>query len=177
MSAALAIPYMTEEDYLAQPETMLRQELLDGEIVVPPAPSLDHQDLLLELALLLRVWSRAHPPAWVGLAPIDVVLGPDRVVQPDLLVLKGGRPRLGPVRQIPDLVVEVLSANRSYDRVTKRLLYAEAGVGEYWMVDPHRRAVEVVVGLETVRVERERLRSRQLDGLEIDLGALFRVLG
>jgi Uma2 family endonuclease len=93
------------------------------------------------------------------------------------LLLRGsGALRKRPVELVPDLVVEVLSGNRSHDRLTKRLLYAEAGVPEYWIVDPVGRHVEVVAGLETRETARKRLSSRVAEGLVIDVAALFRDL-
>jgi Uma2 family endonuclease len=80
-----------------------------------------------------------------------------------------------PLGVVPDVAVEIPSAQRSYDRMTRRLLYAQARVREYldWIVDPAARAVEQVVGIEAVAVDRERIRSRVAPELAVELAALF----
>lgn len=115
----------------------------------------------------------------MGLSPLDVRLARDRVLQPDVFLFRGGRPG-GPhevIRGAPDLVIEVLCERRGYDRLTKRLIYAEAGVSEYWIVDPYARTVEVVNGLVTARIERSQLSSTLVPGLSIDLERIWPDLG
>lgn len=168
-------PLISEEEFLALPETHERLELIDGEVYPSPSPVAAHQALVLDLGSELRLWARRSPPASVGLAPLDVRLAPGRIVQPDLFVLLGGAPpREGIVHGVPELVVEVLSERRGYDRLTKRLIYAEAGVREYWMVDRWRGVIEVAHGLTTVAEVEETLESALLPGFTLDVKALFR---
>jgi Uma2 family endonuclease len=79
-----------------------------------------------------------------------------------------------PVTQVPDLCVEVLSGNRAHDRVTKRYVYGEAGVPEYWIVDPagviERRTGPALTELELVQ---ERLGTPLLPGFALDLARLL----
>ena len=167
---------VSEEQFLAQPETMDRIELIDGEVVVGPSPTLWHQDVLTELSVALVSWVRQHPPARVGLSPLDVRFGPSRIVQPDLsLWLAALISTSTPIGQVPDLVVEVLSSNRVHDRVTKRFIYAEAGVREYWMVDPAARGVECRrgPGLEAGVLVTSELTSPLLPGFSFDVAPLF----
>ncbi len=164
---------VTEAEFLALPETMDRVELVDGEVVVAPSPTGAHQDLVGAFYAALRAWSLAsETEAWVGLSPLDVRLEPGRVLQPDVFVLLGRsrRPEETPIDAEPDLCVEVLLSNRVYDRVTKRLLYAQAGVAEYWVVEPGGQ-VERWFGDELGRSEivEERLTSPLLPGFELDL--------
>lgn len=88
----------------------------------------------------------------VRIAPFDVELAPNVVVQPDVLVvLKENFDKVADNRIIgaPDLVVEVASPSTAiYDRHDKLTAYARAGVPEYWIVDPDARTVEVLI-LET----------------------------
>jgi Uma2 family endonuclease len=83
-------------------------------------------------------------------------------------------PRARPIQQIPELCIEVLSNNRVYDRVTKRMVYALAGVRELWIVE---RAGFVErwtgQGLNTRREFRGRLTSSVLKGLKLDLRKIF----
>ena len=69
---------------------------------------------------------------------MDVRFAPDRILQPDAMVFLAalGRDVTSPIQRIPELCIEVLSSNRTYGRGTKRFMYAEAGVAEYWIVDP-----------------------------------------
>ena len=71
-------------------------------------------------------------------------------------------------------MVEVMSQHRAYDRILKRNVYADAGVPEYWIVDPAERLIELVAGMETMSVVRDgMLTSLHLDGLTVNVGALF----
>ena len=168
---------VTEEEFLALPESNERIELVDGEVIVAPSPSVWHQELLGRMYIALRVWAeRTAAEATILQSPLDVRLGPDRIVQPDVMVLLR---RLAldsrlPLDDVPEVCIEVLSGNRMYDRVTKRYLYAEAGVREYWIVDP-AGAVErrTGAGLSQLEVCQERLESELLPGFALDLRELF----
>ncbi len=115
--------------------TCLRYELVDGVLLVSPAPSNRHQIVVGELHVLLRA---ACPPfARVMLAPTDYQPTDRRSLQPDLLVARrddvGDRPISAPLL----LAVEVLSpSTRSVDLLLKHGVYAESGVQAYWVVDP-----------------------------------------
>jgi Uma2 family endonuclease len=116
-------------------------------------------------------------------APLDVFFAGADPVQPDILaLLPGWRGRL-PQRGLegaPGLVIEVLSpSNRGHDLLTKRALYARAGVQEYWIVDPVVRTVEVLVldrdAFHTVQVAAgdDVAVSPLLDGATFALAAVF----
>lgn len=166
--------FVTEKEFMSLPVTKDHMELIDGEIVLSPPPTTSHQHLVGELHFLLKVWAAANPPSWVGLSPLDVRLGPDRIVQPDLCLLLSGMPSgKGPIHVIPDLVIEVLSQNRSYDRVTKKLLYAEAGVREYWIADEVTRSIEVIRGLKSAKASKTTVVSTVAKGFEVEVKKLF----
>ncbi len=164
--------YCSEEEFLALPEGPDRIELIDGEVIVSPSPLPLHQVVVGRLYVALQAWAAEHPPAFVGLSPLDVRLGTDRIVQPDLFVVRGGVDPRRIVDTVPDLVVEVLSGNRAYDRLAKRALYEEAGVGEYWIADPDARRIEQVTG-GRILAATDRLRAAALDGVEVDVEAVF----
>lgn len=112
-----------------------RYELVEGSLHVASSPAFGHQRVVANLLGLL--WSSCPSGFEVVPAPLDVVLAGDTLVQPDLLVTRvadrGTRRLVGP----PLLAVEVLSPDtRVYDLGTKRLVYEQAGVGAYWVVDP-----------------------------------------
>ncbi len=153
-------PRFTYEDYLLLPEDK-RYELLEGELLVTPAPTARHQRILLKLAVRLSVHSETNGLGQVLPAPTDVILSSDNVVQPDVMYIVRQRLSIihpnGGVHGAPDLVVEVLSpSTASRDQVLKRKLYGKYGVREYWVVDPASSTIEVLVlgpaGLETSRV-------------------------
>ena len=83
------------------------------------------------------------------MAPFDVELAQDTVFQPDVLVvLNAGLEKVTEdgVIGAPDLVVEVASPGTApYDRLSKYEKYARAGVPEYWIVNPEKRSIEVLV--------------------------------
>ncbi|MEZ4240618.1 MAG: Uma2 family endonuclease [Myxococcota bacterium] len=173
VSPALDPPLVSEAEFLNLPESMERVELLDGEVIVAPPPTDRHQAVLGRLHFALFGWAEAHPPAAVRLAPLDVRFGPGRILQPDLFVVLGGLPTgaATPLEVVPDVVVEVLSARRSYDRLTKRAVYAEAGVPEYWVVDSVQRLVEVH-GVAH-RIVHDVLTTPRLPGFSLPLGPQF----
>ena len=145
MAVAQAAKVWTVEDLEHLPDDGQRYEVLDGELLVTPAPTLDHQDAIARLHLLLAPYLAEQRCGHAVLAPADVVFSPRRGVQPDLFVIPladGRRPkRVDPRRVL--LAVEVLSPSTArVDRVMKRRVYREEGVREYWTVDLDARVIE-----------------------------------
>ncbi len=143
---------LTYDDYRNTPDDE-RHELLDGELVLAPAPRLSHQRVAMQLGALLHAFVREQGLGHVFAAPCDVVLSHTDVVQPDLLFVAREREyvlRNGDnVRGAPDVVIEILSpATAARDRTVKRELYAKHGVGEYWPVDPAAKTVTVLLRSE-----------------------------
>jgi Uma2 family endonuclease len=134
---------LSVDQWLELPEDQ-RCELVEGEIVVSPSPSLDHQRAVGRLFRALDDHARAHGgEAFV--APLGVRLSDDTALEPDLLFVSSPD-RYGPriVEGPPDLVVEVSSpSTRRYDLIRKRRLYERFGVPEYWFVDLDAERIEV----------------------------------
>lgn len=136
---------MTASEFLELPETNTPVELIDGELVVSPAPLLIHQEILFRLALLLNTLA---PQGKLYLAPVDVHLNDENVVQPDLVWLATDS-QCGAVdgkylHGAPELVVEVISpGSERQDRGKKFELYEKFGVHEYWLIDPVALYAEV----------------------------------
>lgn len=182
MSTALEVvpvtnPVVTEGDFLALPVSKQKTELVDGEVRMAPSPTFWHQDVTRSLVVRLSTWADAHSdPVTVCSSPLDVRFGPGRILQPDVFVILARIPRdhQGPIDRIPEICVEVLSSDRMYDRVTKRLLYAEAGVKEFWVVDPARYVEQFSgEGLKRSEIREKTLTSPLLPGFELDLLKLF----
>ncbi len=140
-----AIPW-TREMVLALPDDGNRYELLDGELLVTPAPRARHQDAALALVVRLSGYLRTHRIGHLGFAPADLALEGGQLVQPDVYVVplvEGRPPRNWPEYGIPLLVVEILSPSSARaDRIVKRRRFQRTGVPEYWVVDLDARVVE-----------------------------------
>ena len=135
------------KDYYALPEDR-RAELIDGVFYDMAAPSLRHQSILLSLAIQFRECIKEHHQACeVYIAPCDIRLDKDdyTMVQPDLFVICGEYDRNALCYEgAPDLAIEILSpATRSKDMLLKLFKYHQAGVREYWIVDPKFNKVTV----------------------------------
>lgn len=138
---------LTYEDYLLFPDDGRRHELIGGEHYVTPAPTTIHQWFLGNLYRVLSQFVMENGLGKVFFAPVDVILSPQDVVQPDLIFISNAR--LGRVTRenilgAPDLVVEVISeSTRKLDRKLKRTLYGTYDVAEYWIADPELKIFEV----------------------------------
>jgi len=168
-------------DYFALPDEP-RCELLYGRLLVTPAPSVRHQDVVLRLAAILLAHERSRGGRTI-VSPVDVVLAEHTVVQPDVVFVRAERERIvrDRVEGAPDLVVEVLSPGTARRDLGEKLrLYAEAGVGEYWIVDPTARTFELLEnrdGAFLLRLpEAGVYRSAAVAGLELDVEAFWREL-
>ena len=183
MATAQPVLKFTYEDYRTTPEDK-RYELLDGDLLMTPAPNLKHQRVQVRLGSRLERFVEERALGEFFFAPCDVVLSNHDVVQPDLLFVSRERAHLlsdgAAVQGAPDLVVEILSpATAGRDRGYKRALYAKHGVQEYWLVDPvdetiaiHRLRDGALVVAHTFGCG-QTLRSPLLAGFELDLDAVF----
>lgn len=161
-----------------------RHEVLEGELVMAPAPDLDHQGVVG--TLFRRMWDHVATRALGKLfvAPVDVVLDDRNVVQPDLVFIarkNEGILRKAGVFGVPDLVVEVLSPSSvRADRYRKLAIYQTFKVPEYWIVDPAAGSVEVLVltaegyDLHSFAVGTGVVASRLLPDLTVDVAELMK---
>jgi Uma2 family endonuclease len=127
---------LTRADLDALPDDGHRYELLDGSLVVTPAPTWRHQSAVVRLWKVLDA-ARPGPEIRVFVAPMDVVLAADTVLQPDVLVARRSDLSEADLPTAPLLAVEVLSpSTRRIDLTLKRSRYEAAGCRAYWVVDP-----------------------------------------
>ncbi|HWB71865.1 MAG TPA: Uma2 family endonuclease [Egibacteraceae bacterium] len=137
---------LTYDDLQRFPDDNLRRELIDGELIVTPAPATRHQDVVLKLGARLLAYTEQHGGR-VFVAPTDVYLSDVDVVEPDVLFVRAehaARVEKRFVRSAPDVVVEVSSpSTRRLELVRKRALYERYGVADYWYVDLDADRVEV----------------------------------
>ncbi len=183
MTAALeqrAKRWTYEEYYKLEDDQ--RYEVIDGRLLMVPAPDTLHQDWVGNLYALLRPHVRKMTLGRLFLSPVDVVLDPENVVQPDLVFVAAKNLGIIEKRAIfgtPDLLVELLSPSSvRRDRYTKMNLYARFGVKEYWIGDPANRSLEILTlkeGRYELRCsadEKGKLSSLVLTGLKFDLAEI-----
>ncbi len=139
----------TYDHYLALPDDGQRYEIVDGVLYMAPSPTPEHQNVVLWIAHYLLIHVKLTGLGQVYVAPVDVVLPPRTVVQPDVMViLKENLSKIKNkcVEGAPDLAVEIASPGTStHDRNRKYAAYARAGVSEYWIADPIAHTVEMLI--------------------------------
>lgn len=180
----LAMPAgtVTYADYAQLPEGAPYQ-LIEGELVMAPAPIPDHQDVVGNIFSELRAFVLARKFGRVFASPIDVYLGPHNTPQPDIIFIARERQHIVGDKKIegaPDIVIEVLSpVTAYYDLKKKKRIYEVAGVREYWIVDLVEKSVEVFALENNVyslfhRAEIEGgVKSKVLPQLALDLKSVF----
>jgi len=140
--------FWTYDDYATLPDDGHRYEIVNGVLVMAPAPSPEHQSIAVRIAYYMFPHVDLAGIGRLFTAPIDVDLGPKNMFQPDVVVvLNAHLDRVAEKKIIgaPDLVVEVASpSTAAFDRLIKYEKYAHAGIAEYWIVKPTSRTVEVM---------------------------------
>jgi Uma2 family endonuclease len=137
----------SKTDMSPEPEALLdsldlppgqKAELIEGDIVVSPAPTAVHQQLLMRISrpMVIADWD----PHW----DVGVAISPDRYFIPDLTVVPCGFEFSNPEGswQSPlgiEMVVEVTSSNPDKDRNAKRRGYAAVGIPLYLLIDRDRK--------------------------------------
>ncbi len=175
----------TYEDFLNFPDDGRRHEIIDGEHYVTPSPNTSHQTIVGNLHAAIRRYLDSRVIGAVFLAPFDVLFSNINIVEPDLLYVSRERQGVvthAHVKGAPDLVVEVLSpGTRKVDEITKRKLYEQFDVQEYWIIDPELESIKIYrrtegsfARLNELTLERsELLTTPLLPGLEVPLTAVF----
>jgi Uma2 family endonuclease len=171
----------TYEEY-ARLDDEQRYEIIDGELLMAPGPDMWHQEWLGELYQRIAAYVRSHKLGKVYLAPFDVVLDSQNVVQPDLVFIANANLSILKVRGVfgvPDLLIELVSPSSvRRDRYVKKGLYARFGVKEYWIAEPGNKSLEVwklqdqQFELHCIVEEKGKVRSLVLPGFEFDLSEI-----
>lgn len=188
---AIEVKTLTFEEYRAMPEMKQRYEIIDGELLMSPAPTSDHQWIVGNIFDPLRRFVKERSLGVVLVAPVDVVIQrePLRTRQPDVLYLSAERSgvrgraelRTMPVLEIPpDLVVEVLSPGETRRDMDEKLEdYRKIDVRECWLVSPEAETVEVLrlssEGVEMVNIYglSGTFRSELLEGFTLSVREIF----
>ena len=159
-------------------------ELINGEIVKRSAPSSRHQKIVYRLHKKIDEFLNAKNTGEVYGAPLDVFLNEETCVQPDLFFVRKSNLKIvdedNGVKGIPDLTIEVISRQSAKrDRITKMQLYYEAGVKEYWLIDPSNETFEIYTknkkGYDCIYFEAETgtIKSIVMKGFEMNIATLF----
>ncbi|MEP7227350.1 MAG: Uma2 family endonuclease [Gemmatimonadales bacterium] len=179
MAMPIQIPRYTVDQVRSFPEDGQRYELLDGFLLVTPAPANLHQIVTTNLTVALHqavVPSRKARIVSIG----ELEIGARTLLNPDILIYPAFYPPTTPWKRIRDwwLAVEVLSpSTRIYDRDFKREAYVNLGVEEVWLVDSENRTIETWNEDGHNRISGGLLiwkpRDLRPDGIQIDLDQVF----
>ena len=176
----------SQDDYLRLTDCTNRLiEWTDGCIEVLPMPTDEHQSIAAHLYRLLDAFARERGGK-VLFAPLRLRIREGKFREPDLLLIRdaGDARRQNRFWFGADLTVEIVSPDGpKRDLVDKRRDYAEAGIPEYWIVDPRNETVTVLALRGAAYVEHgvfargAQADSVLLHGLTVDVGAVFDAAG
>ncbi len=174
----------TYKDLLSAPDDGKRYEIFEGELIMSPSPSSQHQRVVFNLCNIFGDYLREIPIGEVYPAPFEVYFDEETVVQPDVLFVSKERLSIVEERRVngpPDAVVEILSdSSKPRDREFKLRLYAKEGVKEYWIVDPEAESIEVyqlkkeVFALAGKFSEKDEVTSPYFVGLQFSCNQVFK---
>jgi len=178
---------MTADQFLMLGEDPpgVRLELVNGEVAVSPSPTPDHSYVIVKLIVILERHNQARGGLGEVYQDVDTILDRFNVRRPDVLFFSKARTHLiGPkaMEGPPDLAVEVTSPSSvEVDREDKFAQYRDAGVANYWVIDPARRTIDAwrLEGTSYVPAGRgagnEVVQLPPFDDLRIPLTELWRI--
>jgi Uma2 family endonuclease len=175
--------FLDEDDYLQLTDHTNRMaEFTDGKIEVLPMPTAEHQFIVLFLMDLIRSFVVQRKLGLAIMAPFRIKITNMKFREPDIAFLLARNMSHYENRfwTGADLVMEVVSKdNPKRDLITKRRDYAEAGIAEYWLVDPRTKTITVLklkngryVTFSDARTKGQ-IRSALLDGLTANVEDVF----
>jgi len=151
---------MSLDDFLAMGETDGKWELDDGVLYIMGSGSPDHQFIIQQLCRHIDEYLdgfESSPAHFYHEMTTILSRELQRAPEPDIVIILNERRDIvgqSRVEGAPDIVVEILSTDRNRDLVRKRQIYAEAGVTEYWPIDPRNDTVTQLELRGGVYVER-----------------------
>ena len=158
-------------------------ELINGEFYQMPPATVEHQLIIDYLVGMINAFVRSlQPIPGLAFTTIGLALSDRYAPTPDIVYLRTQNLHLirrGMVEGVPDLVVETLSSDRNRDLVMKRAIYAEAGIPEYWLVDPVNDTITVLELSGAEYAERavlsrgDTLTTATIPGFEVELNRIF----
>ncbi len=181
---ALQTARLTYDQYIAAPEIKARYDILDGEMIMAPAPTFKHRVVSQRIFVPVYTFVTQQRLGVVLYAPLDVIIRtePLHTRQPDLLYVSNeNRHIIGDVvHGGPDLVIEILSPSNSRKDIESKLAdYASVDVQGCWLVSPEAGTIEVLT-LDYGEWKRvalygfgDNLESGVLPGLELPVSEIF----
>jgi len=172
-------PAIRTTEQLLRAQDVGRCELVRGEFRTLIPPGYEHGRVVMNLAVPLGDFIRAHSLGTILAAETGFVLArdPDTVRAPDIAYLAADRepgPARGYYEGAPDLVVEVLSPDDRPGYVREKVAeWLEAGAREVWVVDPIERTVRVHGASEATLAEHDELRTNVVPGFAVSVRAIF----
>jgi len=135
-----------EADYAMLPENA-PYELINGKLEFMASPLYQHQNTIANLNDLLRPFVRKNKLGTVQFASLDVHFDEKNIFQPDLMFISNERKDIIKkfIHGAPDLIVEVLSSNKSHDLGKKKEVYGEHNVLEYWAIDYNEKTLDLYI--------------------------------
>ena len=118
--------------------------MIDNTLYMVPVTTFEHQDFLGDLFTDINTYVRANKLGKCTVTPVDVYLGDRNALQPDIIFISNenlGIIKNGKVKGVPDLIIEILSGNRSHDLEVKRNIYEAFGVKEYFVIDSKTKEI------------------------------------
>lgn len=173
----------TYQDYFNLPDDGPRYELINGELVMTPAPNTMHQNIIVKMIYEIERFLQQQKIGKLFCAPTDVKFSDSNILQPDIFFISKERSGIITEKMIngtPDVIIEILSPGTAYyDLLEKKEIYEQSGVAEYWIVDPKKLRIDVYrnVGQSfelNQRVESEGVaKSFVIKGFEANIENIF----
>lgn len=145
-AVSLRTKHWTYRDYYALNDDK-RYEVIEGELIMTPAPSFKHQEIVSRLFRILSNHVYEKGMGKIVVSPLDVVLNDDIALQPDIVYISNKN--TGIIKEAgifgpPDIVIEILSPTSIYKDIhVKKRIYEKAGIKEYWLVFPDEKVIEI----------------------------------
>lgn len=173
----------TYANYLHLPNDGKTYQIIGGNLIMSPAPSLYHQSISRNLEFIIWEFVKEHDLGEVFDAPVDVIFSPINVTQPDIVYISKSRLNIAQKTGIfgpPDWIVEIVSpSNSEIDIRFKHQIYKSYGVKEYWIVNPEEEMVNVYIlkeggyTLKGVYLKEDTIEVGIIPGLKVDLTEVF----
>lgn len=141
------VPQITRFDYQDMPDGPPYHQVVEGDLIKSPSPTLCHQRIAGRIFFLISTYLTKNRIGEAFIAPLDVFLTEVNIYQPDVAFVSNQRSSIIKAEGLegaPNLVVEILSPGTArIDKGSKRKIYARTGVQELWLVDPDLKQVQV----------------------------------
>lgn len=177
------VPQITRYDYQDMPDGPPYYQVVEGDLIMSPSPTLYHQRIAGRIFYLISTYLAKNRVGEAFIAPLDVFLTEVNIYQPDVAFVSNQRSSIIKAEGLegaPDLVVEILSPGTAkLDKGSKRKIYARTGVRELWLVDPDAKQIQVFelaldpdTPARTVG-ERGAVTTKLMPGLRIKAASVF----